>query len=62
MVEIAVLANLVTYIFMYLRYNLWQMISFYSLGWCIRIKGWVCTYQFPISAVFKFVLNSNPIK
>ena len=42
MVKIAVLANLVTYIFMHLRYNLWQMISLHSLGGCVRIKGWVC--------------------
>ena len=47
MVETAVLANLITYIFMHLRYNLWQMISLHSLGGCVSIKGWVCTYQFP---------------
>ena len=45
MVKIAVLANLVTYIFMHLRYNLWQMISLHSLGGCVRIKRWVCTNQ-----------------
>uniref|UniRef100_M4C369 Uncharacterized protein n=1 Tax=Hyaloperonospora arabidopsidis (strain Emoy2) TaxID=559515 RepID=M4C369_HYAAE len=45
--RITVLADLVTYIVMHLRYNLWQMISLYSLGGCVRIKGWVCTYQFP---------------
>ena len=33
--------------FMRLRYNLWQTINLHSLGGCVRIKGWVCTYQFP---------------
>ena len=37
MVKIAVLANLVTYIFMHLRYNLWQMISLHILGGCVPI-------------------------
>ena len=32
---------------MHLRYNVWQMISLHSLGGCVRIKEWVCTYQFP---------------
>ena len=47
MVEIAVLFSLVTYIFVHLRYKLWKMISLHSLGVRVRIKGWVCTYQFP---------------
>ena len=36
MVEIAVLFNLVTLIFMHLRYNLWQMIILYSMPGCVR--------------------------
>ena len=31
-----------------LRFNMRQTINLNSSHGCVRIKGWVCTYQFPI--------------
>ena len=36
------------FVYLYLRYNLCHVINLNSSTRCVHLKGWVCTYKFPI--------------